>query len=200
LPSECGAGEAALGSDPAACEKYDGAETGIVTEKQEARARAAPANAIHMVRTTQQAHYQLSQMADQKASILMGATFVIFTITIGQAKNGGPPLPLLVLGGFAFFAAALAVLLLPAIGPRRGGPVNLLFFGSFAQLDREDYIERVLNALESDESVYRTMADDIWQNGKVLAHKKYRLLGYAYRVFLVGLTASFLTFLGQRFL
>ena len=34
-------------------------------------------------------------MADHKASILMGATFVIFTITIGKAQDATAPLPLL---------------------------------------------------------------------------------------------------------
>lgn len=157
---------------------------------------ANPANAIHMVRTTQQAHYTLSQMADQKASILMGATFVIFTITVGQAKGGAmPPLPLLVLGAFAFVAAVLTVLaVVPLTRTRPGGRLNLLFFGSFTQLSEDEYVARVLTALETDESIYRTMATDIYQNGVVLARKKYRLLGYAYRVFLVGMTASLISF------
>jgi hypothetical protein len=160
---------------------------------------ATPANAIHLIRTTQQAHYTLSQMADQKASILMAATFVIFTITIGQAKPGGhPPLALVVLGGFAFVSAILTMLaVLPAIGGKPGGKTNLLFFGSFTQLDEEDYVRRMLIAMETDESIFRTMATDIYQNGTVLARKKYRLLGYAYRVFLVGLTASLLTFIAH---
>ena len=163
------------------------------------RVLGTPANAIHMVRTTQQAHYQLSQMADQKASILMGATFVIFTITVGQSRNGAlAPLPLLVLGAFAFFSAALAVMaILPATRVRRSGPVNLLFFGSFTRFEEDEYIERLLDALQTDESIYRTMANDIYQNGCVLARKKYRLLGYAYRVFLIGLTLSFVSFVGQ---
>ena len=152
-----------------------------------------------MVRTTQQAHYQLSQMADQKASILMGATFVTFTLTLGQAKAGsGASVPLLILGGFAFVSAFLAVMaVLPAASPRRDGPVNLLFFGSFVRFEQADYVDRVLDALHSDESVYRTMATDIYQNGRVLAGKKYRLLGHAYRVFLAGLTASFVAFVVQ---
>jgi hypothetical protein len=172
-----------------------------MAEKDESRRLGTPANAIHLVRTTQQAHYQLSQMADQKASILMGATFVIFTITIGQAKGGsGAPLALLILGGFAFFAAVLAVLaILPATHMKQTGPVNLLFFGSFARLEEDDYIEQMLDALETDESIYRTMANDIYQNGVVLERKKYRLLGYAYRVFLLGLTASFIAFIVQYF-
>lgn len=152
----------------------------------------AAATAIHMVRTTQQAHYQLSQMADQKASILMGATFVTFTITLGQVKAGsGASLPLLILGAFAFVSAVLAVMaVLPSATPRHDGPVNLLFFGSFVRFSQEEYIDQVLDALCSDESVYRTMATDIYQNGRVLAGKKYRLLGYAYRAFLAGLTLS----------
>ncbi|PZU11682.1 Pycsar system effector family protein [Sphingomonas sp.] len=170
-----------------------------MTEEREPKPPASPANAIHLIRTTQQAHYALSQMADQKASILMAATFVIFTITIGQAKAGTPPpAALLVLGGFAFLSAVLTMLaLLPAIRARPGGTLNLLFFGSFTQLDQEEYVRRMLIAMETDESIFRTMATDIYQNGKVLAGKKYRLLGYAYRVFLVGLTASLLTFIAH---
>ena len=169
-------------------------ETGV---KQEVKPpRSFPPNAIHLVRTTQTIHVSLSQMADQKASILMGATFVIFTITIGQSKGGQTaPLPLLILGGFAFIAAVLAVLaILPATHYKAVPADNLLFFGSFTQLGEQDYVERVLDQLESDEGIYRTMAHDIYQNGVVLERKKYRYLGYAYRVFLVGLTLSLIAF------
>ena len=43
------------------------------------------------------------------------------------------------------------------------------------------------------------MARDIYQNGLVLARKKYRLLGWAYRIFLAGLTASLAAFVVQSF-
>lgn len=154
------------------------------------------ANGIHLVRTTQQIHVQLSAMADHKASILMGATFVIFTITVSQSHGAAPPLPLLLLGAAAFFSAILAVLaILPAIHTQRSSaPLNLLFFGSFTQLGEEEYLERLTAELQTDETIYRTMARDIYQNGVVLERKKYRLLGYAYRVFLLGLTASFAAF------
>lgn len=158
--------------------------------------RTYSANAIHMIRTAQQINVSMSQMADQKASILMGATFVIFTITIGQAKGGGAPLPLLVLGGFAFFSAVCAVLaILPATHRQTSGPVNLLFFGSFTRLPEEDFVAQMVDRLSRDEDVFATMARDMYQNGLVLERKKYRLLGYAYRIFLTGLTLSFVLFL-----
>ena len=155
-----------------------------------------PSNAIHLVRTTQQIHVQLSAMADQKANILLAATFVIFTIAIGQARDSSAPLPLLILGVSAFFSAVCAVLaILPATRYRQRGGLNLLFFGSFTQLDEDEYLERIKERLRTDEDIYVTMARDIYQNGVVLQRKKYRLLGYAYRIFLVGLTVSFLAFL-----
>lgn len=69
-------------------------------------------SATHLARTTQTVHITLSQMADQKASILMGAAFVTFTLAIGQARTGSTSVALVVLAAFAFafVAAAVAVL------------------------------------------------------------------------------------------
>lgn len=159
--------------------------------KEQAERPQYPANAAHLMRTTQLAQLQLSAMADHKASILMGATFVIFTIAIGKAQGASAPLPLLILGGAAFFSAIFAVLaVLPVTGPRPGAEANILFFGAFTQIEEEAFIEQLLARLDSDDSIYRTMARDIYQAGTVLQRKKYRMLGWAYRIFLVGLVAS----------
>ncbi|MGS1018235.1 Pycsar system effector family protein [Allosphingosinicella humi] len=165
---------------------------------QDEKPAAYSPNAIHLVRTSIQTHVHLSAMADHKASILMGAAFVIFTITIGQADGKSVPLPLLILGASAFFSAVCAVLaIVPATSYSRPGGLNLLFFGSFTQLDEADFIERLDARLRGDDTIYETMMRDFYQNGMVLARKKYRLLGYAYRIFLAGLTASFIAFIAQ---
>jgi hypothetical protein len=152
------------------------------------------ANYVHVVRTAQTMHLSLSQMADQKASILMGATFVIFTLAVGQAKGGMPPLPLAILGSFAFLSAMLAVsVVMPSMHERRvdpDTPVNLLFFGSFVRLSEAQFVEALRAAVHDDNDALEIMARDLYQNGQVLAHKKYRLLGHAYRVLLIGLVAS----------
>ena len=162
-------------------------------------ARTFAAQAVHAVRTTTIINLTLSQMADQKASILMGATFVVFTLTIGQASKGNAPLALLVLGAFAFVSACFAVsVVMPSIGgrPTIGGPHrptghdNPMFFGVISQFSEDDYVETMLDNLKTDEAMFRMMLHDIWQNGQVLQRKKYRLLGYAYRTFLAGLVAS----------
>ena len=163
-----------------------------------------PPNAVHLVRTNQQITMQLSQMADQKASILMGATFVVFTLAIGQARGGGGALamPLTILATFSFLSALLAVsAVLPRVG--KTPPVvykdgkdhsNILFFGRFSQMEEDEFIDAVKARLRAEEDLYETMLRDTYQNGVVLARRKYRYLAYAYRLFVVGLTATFVAF------
>ncbi len=157
-----------------------------------------PPESVHLMRTAMQTQYQLSQMADQKANMLLAASFVIFTVTISMANTGARPLPLLVLGAAAFAAACLAVLaVLPSVKtpPRPEGPANLLFFGSFTQLSEPEFVERLLKAAGDQRTTFETFAHDIYQNGRVLAFKKYRYLGWAYRILLDGLVGSLTVFL-----
>jgi len=160
-------------------------------------------HAIHLVRTSQQLNLSLSQMADQKASILMGATFVVFTIAVGQAKNGPVPISLAMLALSAFASALCAVYaVLPAIRPPRkglSGKPNKLFFGHFTQLDETEWTDGIIDVLKADETVFRTMLHDIYQNGQVLQGKKYKYLGHAYRIFVFGLSLTFIAFIAERF-
>lgn len=157
-----------------------------------------PANMIHVIRTAQQAHVALSQMADFKANMLLAATFVIFTISLGQASNATAQIPLLILGTSAFVSAVFAVLtVMPATRFPTGGKLNLLFFGSYHQIPEAEYLDRIIANVKNEEAAFRMMARDLYQNGVVLARKKYRLLGIAYRVFLTGLSISFAAFVVQ---
>jgi hypothetical protein len=158
---------------------------------------AAVADGVHLLRTTQQIQYQLSQMADQKASMLLGITFVIFTISVGQGRAGAAQLPVLILGAAAFLAALLTVMaVLPSVKtpPRPGAGDNILFFGSFTKMSEAEYVALLMSTIGDSQQLYEAFARDIYQNGKVLAGKKYKLLGYAYRVLLIGLVSSFVAF------
>ena len=157
-------------------------------------------NAIHLVRTLQQLNLSLSQMADQKASILMGATFVVFTISIGQAGKQGVTAAILILAFFAFLSAMLAVFaILPSVSPKPSDNPNILFFGNFTAMTETEFADAVIRGLHSDEDIYRMMLKDIYQNGQVLQRKKYRYLGYAYRTFLTGLIATVAMLVVERF-
>ncbi len=156
-------------------------------------------NAIHLVRTAQQLNVTLSQMADQKASILMGATFVVFTISVGQASKQGMNAAVLMLALFSFVSAMLAVYaILPSVSPKPSDNPNILFFGNFTQMSERAFIEEVLTRLKDDDSVYRTMLQDIYQNGQVLQRKKYKYLGYAYRAFMMGLIVTSIALVAEK--
>lgn len=173
-----------------------------MSNEGEPAATGFPSNAVHLMRTNQQLTMQLSQMADQKASILMGATFVVFTISVGQLRSGAMAVPLAVLATFAFLSAVLAIsAVMPRFGPmppagdaEGDARRNLLFFGHFASMTEEAFIAAVKARSRTEEEMYDMMLRDTYQNGVVLGRRKYRYLGYAYRLFVVGLTLTFIAF------
>lgn len=155
----------------------------------------------HLLRTVQVNTLALSQMADQKASILMGAAFVVFSIVVSRALDGGLPFSLMVLGAFAFLSALFALL---AVLPRSAGGSapppdrrNLLFFGHFSAMDETEWAEELIARMGSDEGVYRTMMRDIYQSGQVLDRMKYPWLRRAYRTFALGLVATVVAFAAE---
>lgn len=102
-------------------------------------------DAIQAIRTASQAHYHLSAMADRKASMLMGASFVVFSISVAQSAKDSFPPALLVLGATAFLSAlCAAVAVMPSIagGPSLKGQRNLMFFGGFADMTRRNMSRR----------------------------------------------------------
>lgn len=154
-------------------------------------------NAIHTLRTAQGATLTLSQMADQKASMLMGASFVVFSLAVGRSLTGQVAWPLAILAVFAFLSALFAAIaVMPSIAePRnRAVPSNRLFFGHFAHREEQQWASEVLAELHDDERVFRLMLHDLYQNGQVLQRRKYRYLGYAYRLFVSGLVVTLTAF------
>ena len=113
------------------------------------------------------------------------------------------PWALGVLAMFAFISASCAVFaVLPSVsGPNAASHTddkpNMLFFGYFAHIPEADWIDSVLDELHADETVFRTMLHDVYQNGQVLQRKKYRYLYYAYRSFLAGLALTLATFVAE---
>jgi Family of unknown function (DUF5706) len=191
MPRNCGAKAAKFCKNALVMQLSSFGDGAMIMDDQPSTSTTFSSDAIHLLRTTQQVNVSLSQMADQKASILMGATFVVFTIGVGQASSQGLSPPLIVLIIFAFLSAMLAVFaIMPSISPTKNGSNNILFFGYFSRLTEQDYADQVIANLHSDEDIYRTMLRDVYQNGLVLQNKKYKFLGYAYRVFLAGLVLT----------
>lgn len=162
---------------------------------------ASHPNAIHLIRTMQAHHVTLSAMADQKANIIIGVNSVIFALVVKEAAQN---LALLVLAASSGLAAVLCMLaVVPSIGGRGKGPApppNLMFFAGFTQLSEAQWVDWLARTNSDDLAIQQAMARDIYQLGQVLANKKYKYLGWGYRVFIGGLIATFVVFLIQTLL
>lgn len=136
----------------------------------------------------------LSGMADTKASILMGASFVVFSMSIGDIGEGKASMPLLVLTLFSFIATVLGVLTVRPTRMRKSqtpaDKVNILFFGSYINAPRDDYVDEVMKVMTSEEETYRRLARDLWDHGHVLRDDKFRWLYWSFTVFLVGMIVT----------
>lgn len=154
---------------------------------------------IYMLRTMQQHHVHLSAQADQKASMLIGATAVIMTLIFRDVGSpAGVGLPLLIVAAASFGAAVLAILAVtPLTTPKPHSGSNLLFFGGFLGLDEAGYQDHMATIMASNGRVQRAMVRDIYQLGQVLGRRKFKLVGYAYKVFLAGLIGGFAAFAAQ---
>ena len=147
----------------------------------------------NMLRTMQQHHVQLSVMADNKANILITVSSIVLTMVLANLKDPDLRSAMLTLAGFVLIALLLAIIaVLPKYRPLRVGPgplpatFNLLFFGHFAELSRDRFLEEISQAMKADGSVYETMAKDVYSMGYYLAHFKYRYLRWSYLFFLGG--------------
>jgi len=170
------------------------AESGMQTEETAPDPTPQPAplsvQSVHLIRTAQLNTQALSQMADGKANILIGATFVVFSLVITKAFSSEIKWSMFMLAATALASAISAVLAItPPIRAKAIPPeqFNPLFFGHFSLQDEQAWADDLLARMHSDEEVYRLMMRDLYQNGQVLHKRKYRYLAAAYRIFLTGL-------------
>ena len=152
---------------------------------------------------------RLGLMADAKANIMITVTSIVFSVTVANLDNEAIRWPLL---GFAFGCFLALLFAIFAIIPNtdypkvkgsneidRESPIfNPLFFGHFAHLDIHEYKEDYAKILMTDDSVYDSMAGDIYGQGKILALKKYKYLKWSYTSFLWGMTTAIIIFIVQN--
>lgn len=146
----------------------------------------------HLLRLVQQHHVALSTMADTKANIIITVSSIVLTLVLGRVTDPDLRAGLIVLGVFTLLALLLAILaVLPKYrGTRKiEGPLpedfNVLFFGHFAALDRERFLEEMAQKMLPGQA-YETVVRDVYSLGMYLAHHKYPYLRLSYLFFLAG--------------
>lgn len=122
-----------------------------------------PPSAIYLLRTMHQYHTQMTALADQKASLLIGASLVIFTVTLAQWRTGAMTAALILLGVTAVIAALLAmVAVVPAFRWKTRGQAepNPLFFGFFAEMTEQEHLQQMQEIIRDEHSVHCALRTD----------------------------------------
>lgn len=148
----------------------------------------------YVLRTAQQNTLMLSSMADQKASVVLGASFVMASIVFADVGGESDPAVASILLAVTAVAsgllAALAVMPRIMTSTKNSDRVNLLFFGNVARMEHGDYVARMREMLDSSPAIHDAIIEDLYQAAQVLMHRKYRLLRLSYLALMVGMVAT----------
>lgn len=150
--------------------------------------------ADYSIMAAQRHHVSLSQMADNKANIIITVSSIVLTLALGRMNDPELRASMLTLAGFTLIALLLAILaVLPKYRPMRltdpkqlPPHFNIMFFGHFAELPREEFMRRWADALRTDAAVYENLTNDLYSIGSYLSRHKYRYLRFSYVFFLTG--------------
>ena len=148
----------------------------------------------YLMQTAQRHHVQLSQMADNKANMLITVSSLVLTVSMSRIHDPELRISVMILGVFTLASMFMAILaVLPKYRPVQLMDVNKLpeffnpiFFALFAELPRDRFFELLGRTLRYDAAVYEVLANDLYGIGMYLARHKYRYLRFAYIFFLAG--------------
>lgn len=148
-------------------------------------------SADYALRTAQQNLMHMSAMADQKASVVLGSSFIMAGIVFGDLA-GDAEVNIVralflatALGAGLFAALALAPRL--KVDPSARQP---LFFGSIAHQELEDYQQVMSEILVDREKIHATIVTDLHTSSRVLLTSKFRPLQTSYGILIIGMAAT----------
>ena len=166
-----------------------------------------------MFRVALRNHNALSQIADNKANIMLSVTTIMLSLILSslipkidsnQILLVPTILIVLVCLGTMYFAVMATKPKVNA-APKYSrdlvtqNKTNLLFFGNFQELDLEEYEWGIDQMMKDRNLLYGALTKDLFFLGKVLS-KKYRFLERCYNVFMIGLIVSTLSFIAVMFI
>jgi hypothetical protein len=154
-----------------------------------------------MFRNMSRANYQLIAFADNKASIMITVNGFILSVLMASI---GSQAQWLVLPSISFMLTSIASIFYSVLAAYPRVPdkristqdvrdmkpdANILFFGTAANMNENDYLQVTEEMMHDQNFLYRTMALDSRNISKMLL-QKFKMLSFAYRVFLFGLTVT----------
>lgn len=165
-----------------------------------------------MFRITSGNNQRLSDMADNKAHIMITVNSIILSAIISLLLRKLEEYSFLQWPTYLILAVCVMTIIFSIIATRPSLPpgrftqadidekkVNLLFFGNFYRMNLTDYTAGMLQVMNDRDFLYGTLIKDVYSQGVVLG-RKFRLLRISYNIFMYGLIASVLAFVAATVL
>lgn len=159
-----------------------------------------------MLRLTSENHMRLSDMADGKANILISVNAIIISVILSVLMRRLQEDTYLTVPTIIFLSSSVCTIVVAILATRpkvSSGrfseqdidtkKTNLLFFGNFYKCTQEEYEKAMSKMMVDSEYLYGSLIKDIYQLGVVLA-RKYRLIRWAYNIFMFGIVISVISF------
>jgi hypothetical protein len=189
--------------------KVDDISTTVVTTevRKKTTVREGPGRGVEtMFRISSGNNQRLSDMADNKANIMITISSIIFSVVLSMllqrlGENESLIIPTMVLLAVCVTTMVFAILATRPALPKGvfskedidDKKVNLLFFGNYYKMNYEEYQEGMNKMMKDNDFLYGSLTRDVYSQGIVLG-KKYRLLRVAYNIFMFGIILSVLAF------
>ncbi len=161
-----------------------------------------------LFRSAYRVQMELTSLADNKANMMISINGIIISIIIASVAPKLDANPWLLIPSTVFLLGTLIsiVYAIMAARPRVSSvPItledlensqgNILFFGDFANLSKDDFTDGMLDLLVERDVIYETMIHQLYGLGAVLK-KKFALLKIAYNAFMAALILGVLSFIG----
>ena len=159
-----------------------------------------------MFRISSNNHQRLSDMADNKAHIMITTTSIIISVLLSLLLRKLEDNPQLIIPTMLLLAVCVITMVFSILATRPNLPpgtftqqdldtrkVNLLFFGNFYKMSFEEYNSGMKQMMNDRDFLYGSLTKDVYSQGIVLG-RKYRLLRKGYSVFMYGIIASVIAF------
>lgn len=165
-----------------------------------------------MFRTSYRVHMDLSSLADTKANIMISINGLILPILLGAISPKIDSNPWLLIPTSVLMIGCLIsmVYAIRSARPRvnedpitldqvRANSANILFFGHYANMTRDDFETGMTELMMDNDRLYRNMIRDLYGLGSVLT-TKFKLLRTSYTVFMIAIVTGTLLFIGTYYL
>ena len=159
-----------------------------------------------MFRISSNNHQRLSDMADNKAHIMITTTSIIISVLLSVLVRKLEDNAYLILPTMMLLTVCMVTMVFSILSTRPTIPrgtftqhdidaksVNLLFFGNFYRMSFDEYSKGMQTMMNDRDFLYGSLTKDVYSQGVVLG-RKYRLLRVGYNVFMFGIVISVIAF------